>query len=171
MAPDMRHGYIVALWVLAGSALGGALAGAQVPAPVAPTAPTLEGLWASGGSTIRISVKGSEVRAVFDVVGERARALGFKGGERSFEATIDHGFLYGRRLIRYGGTCYLTGRQVPMMGWLSPEGKTLAIHFYSATVDQNCRDTGQIAVTETLWERAPAGGPSPSPRPAAPPSR
>jgi len=171
LEPEVRHGFVVAVWVLAASALGGSLAGAQAPAPATPATPTLEGLWRSGDSTIRISVKGSEVRAVFDVVGERARGLGFKGGERSFDATIDHGFLYGRRLIRYSGTCYLTGRQVPMLGRLSPDGRTLAIHFYSATVDQNCRDTGQYAVTETLWERAPAGGASPSPQPAAPPSR
>jgi hypothetical protein len=171
MEPEVRHGFVVALWVLAGSALGGSLAGAQAPAPAAPAAPTLDGLWRSGDSTIRISVEGSEARAVFDAVGERARALGFKGGERSFEATIDHGFLYGRRMIRYGGTCYLSGRRVPMLGRLSPDGRTLAIHFYSATVDQNCRDTGQYAVTETLWQRAPASGTSPSPRPGAPPSR
>jgi hypothetical protein len=171
MAPDMRHGHIAVLWALVGSALGGALAGAQVSAPLAPTATTLEGLWQSGDSTIRISVKGSEARAVFDVVGERARALGFKGGERSFEATTDHGFLYGRRMIRYGGSCYLSGRQVPMMGRLSPDGRSLAIHFYSATLDQNCRDTGQYTVSETLWQRAPAGGTPLSPRPGAPPSR
>ena len=157
-----------ALWLVVGWALGSAQAVAQTSAP---REVTVEGSWRSGDTTIRISVKGSEARAVFAIVGERARSLGFKPGERSFEATIDRTFLYGRRLVRYGGSCYLTGRQVPMMGRLSPDGRVLAIHFYSVTLDQNCRDTGQYNVTETLWERVPEGGTTSPQRPGAAPSR
>lgn len=158
----------VALWLGAGPAWVGLDAAAQTPAA---RAPALEGSWRSGDSTIRITVKGSEARGTFVVVGEQARALGFKPGERSFLATVEGSLLYGRLVIRYGGSCYLSGRQVPMMGWIAPDGRVLAMNLYTITVDQNCRDTGRYNISETRWERV-AEGKAPAPqRPGSPPSQ
>ena len=114
----------------------------------------LEGVWRSGTSTLRITVKGTEARAQFVEVGPEARNLGFKPGELSFVGSVVENYVHGIQTIRYGGACHPNGRKTPIIGRLTPNGQTLAIHHYAISVDNNCRDTGQYEIAQTLWRRA-----------------
>jgi len=128
---------------------GGAVA--QTPPPAAP-APSLQGVYRSGESTLRVTVNRTEARAVFAEVGQGARALGFKPADVSFVGTVMGNMIHGEQTIRYP-KCHQTGRKVPMMARLTPNGQSLAIHNYMLQVDANCRDTGQYTVEQTLWQR------------------
>jgi len=134
------------------SVLGSGAAPAAAQAPAA-QAPALQGVWRSADTTIRITVDKGQVRSQFVEVGQGARTLGFKPGEGSFVATADGNHLYGQQTLRYGGTCHPNGRKVPMIGRMTPDGKSLALHFYSLRVDANCRDTGEYSVSQSLWQR------------------
>jgi len=135
---------VMALALVPASGLA-AVAGAR-PSP-------MQGVWRSGDTTLRINVTGSEARGLFAVVSQAARTLGFKPGDVSFVATVMGTYLYGQQTIRYSGGCHPNGRKVSLIGRLSPNAQVLAIHFYSVEVDDNCQDTGQVSVTETLWQR------------------
>jgi len=115
----------------------------------------VQGVWRSGDTTLRINVTGSEAKGLFTAVSREARALGFKPGDTSFAATVMGNYLHGQQTIRYGGSCHPQGRKVSLMGRLSPNGQVLAMHFYNVAVDPNCQETGQVSVTETLWQRQP----------------
>ena len=115
---------------------------------------SVQGLWRGGDTTIRVTVSGTEARALFVDVGTAARALGFKPGEVSFVATTIENFLYGVQTVRYG-KCHPNGRKVPVIGRLTADGQTLAIHNYLITVDANCRDTGEYTLRQSLWQRIP----------------
>ena len=144
-----RHLGVVGLLLLVGAA--GPVA-AQAPAPAA----SLQGAWRSGGTTMRITLSGTQARALFAELGQGAKDLGFKPGEPSFIATVNGNYLYGEQTIRYRiPNCHPNGRKVPMMGRMTPDGKALAIHYYLLTVDATCRDTGQYRVDQTVWERVP----------------
>ena len=127
-----------------------ASASAQAPAPAAPS---LQGLFRSGETTLRVTVNKNEARAVFADVGQGARNLGFKPAEVSFVGTIMGNMIHGEQTIRYGAKCHTNGRKVPMMARLTPNGQSLAIHNYMLQVDANCRDTGQYNVEQTVWQR------------------
>jgi len=130
---------------------------AQAPAqaPAAPAQPSrIQGLWRSGDTTIRITLQGSEARGVFAQVGQQAQGLGFKPGEVSFVAGLTGQWLSGTQTVRYGGRCFATGRKVPMMGGVTPNGQMLVIHFYNVPIDDDCRDSGQYSVVGTVWQRA-----------------
>ena len=116
---------------------------------------TLQGAWKNVDTVIRITVNKNEVKAQFADVGQGAKTLGFKPGDVSFSGTSKDQFMVGEQIIRYGSsqTCYKDGRKVPMMGKLSPDGNVIALHFYNVLLDAQCKDTGQYAVTETLWQR------------------
>ena len=134
-----------------------ALLAAYDPAALAAARPSLmQGVWRSGDTALRVNVTGSEAKGVFAAVSEASRAIGFKPGDVSFVATVMGNYLYGQQTIRYGGNCHANGRKVPLIGRLAPNGQVLAIHFYGVEVDANCQDTGQVSVTETLWQRQPA---------------
>lgn len=145
---------------VAGGVLPARVAAQAPPAPrppaPAPAPGSLQGLWRSADTTIRIVMNNREVRGMFAEVGEGARALGFKPGELSFVATVNGNYLYGQRTIRYRGNCHPNGRKVPMMGRMTPDGRVLAVHYYNVVVDPNCRDTGEYRVAETLWQRVAA---------------
>lgn len=126
---------------------------ASAQAPAAPPAPSLQGLFRSGESSLRVTVNKTEARAVFADVGQAARNLGFKPGDISFVGTIMGNLVHGEQTVRYGPKCHANGRKVPMMARLTPNGQTLAIHNYMLQVDANCRDTGQYNVEQTLWQR------------------
>jgi hypothetical protein len=127
-----------------------------VSVPVATAqAPSIQGIWQSGDSKVRITVNKTEAKAVFTEVGTAARGLGFKSGETSFAATVLDNYLHGEQIIKYGGRCHPNGRKVPMIARLAPNGRILAIHNYNVAVDPNCRDTGEYTVAETLWQRLP----------------
>jgi len=125
-------------------------ASAQAPAP---PAPSLQGLFRSGESTLRVTVNKTEARGVFADVGQGARNLGFKPAEVSFVGTIMGNMVHGEQTVRYGPKCHPNGRKVPMMARLTPNGQTLAIHNYMLQIDANCRDTGQYNVEQTVWQR------------------
>ena len=153
---------MVSVLLLAGS-MGAWPAVAQAPGAspqpprAAPAPESLQSVWRSGDTTMRIAINGAEARGVFAEVGQGAKALGFKPGEASFVATTAGSYLSGQQTIRYSTpNCHPNGRKVPMMGRMTPDGQALAIHFYNVTVDPNCRDTGQYRVIETLWQRVPA---------------
>ena len=121
----------------------------------AQNANSLQASWRSADSVIRITVNKNEIKAQFAEVGQGAKALGFKPGDVSFSGTAKDQFMIGEQIIRYGTsqTCFKDGRKVPMMGKLAPDGNVIALHFYNVLVDAQCKDTGQYAVTETLWQR------------------
>ena len=131
---------------------GAAPAAAQAPAQ----APALQGLWKSSDTTIRITVEKGQAKSQFVEVGQNARTLGFKPGEGSFVATADGNYLFGQQTIRYGGNCHPNGRKVPVMGRMTPDGKSLALHFYAVRIDAQCRDTGEYSVSQSLWQRVAA---------------
>ena len=134
-------------------ALGVALGVTSVSAQ----APTAAGTWKNGDTTIRVTVNKTEVKAQFVEVGQNARTLGFKPGEVSFTATLNGNMMNGEQIIRYSiANCHTSGRKVPMMGRMTPNGQVLAVHYYMVETDPNCRDTGQYGVTETLWQRVAA---------------
>lgn len=141
-----------ALWLFA---MAAAIAPAQSAEAQTAATPTVQGLWRSGDTTIRISVSGSEARALFADVGQQARALGFKPAELSFVASVAGQYLHGVQTVRYGGSCFPAGREVAMMGRLAADGQTLTIHFYNILIAADCRDTGQDQVLLTSWERVP----------------
>jgi hypothetical protein len=116
-------------------------------------APTIQGTWRSGDTTIRVTVNKTEVRGVFADVGQAARTLGFKPGDVSFTATVVDNYLHGIQIIRYRPTCHPTGRKVTMMARITPDRRTMAIHNYAVRVDDACRDTGEFSLSETLWQR------------------
>lgn len=121
-------------------------------------APTVQGLWRNSDTTVRITVNKSEVKGVFEQVGQLARDLGFSAGDAALVGTVHDHFVSGEQTIRYGANqnCFRErGRKVPMMGYLRADGQVLAIHFYNIQIDPNCRDTGFYDVTETLWEQVP----------------
>lgn len=158
-----RHVIEMVLTLVLAAGTGAWPAAAQAPgaAPqpprAAPAAVSLQSVWRSGDTTIRIVVNGTEARGVFAEVGQGAKALGFKAGEASFVATAAGSYLSGQQTMRYSTpNCHPNGRKVPMMGRMTPDGQALAIHFYNVIVDPNCRDTGQYRVVETLWQRVPA---------------
>lgn len=126
---------------------------AVAQAPAAPAAPAVQGTWKSGDTTLRITVNKTEARGAFVELGAPARTLGFKPGETSFVATASGTFLYGEQTIRYGGNCYANGRKVAMMARMTADGRVLAIHNYVPAIDPACRDTGEYAVDQTLWQR------------------
>jgi hypothetical protein len=132
---------------------GGALAQAPpVPAPAQNVSP--QGVFRSGDTTIRVTITRTEARGVFAEVGQSARNLGFKPADVSFVASVAGSLMHGEHTIRYGRpNCHPNGRKVPMMGRLTPNGQVLAVHFYMLQTDQNCRDTGQYEVSQTLWQR------------------
>ena len=130
--------------------------GAAPVAAQAPAAPALQGLWKSSDTTIRITVEKGQAKSQFVEVGQNARTLGFKPGEGSFVATADGNYLFGQQTIRYGGTCHPNGRKVPVMGRMTPDGKSLALHFYAVRIDAQCRDTGEYSVSQSLWQRVAA---------------
>jgi hypothetical protein len=115
---------------------------------------SVQGLWRGGDTTIRITVSGTEAKGLFVEIGPAASALGFKAGEVSFVATTIENFLYGVQTVRYG-KCHPNGRKVPVIGRLTADGQTLAIHNYLITVDPNCRDTGEYILQQSLWQRVP----------------
>jgi hypothetical protein len=126
----------------------------QAPAAQTSTQPSrIQGLWRSGDTTIRITMQGSEARGVFAQVGQEAQGLGFKSGELSFVAGLTGQWLSGTQTVRYGGRCFATGRKVPMMGGITPNGQTLVIHFYNVPIDGECRDSGQYTIVATVWQR------------------
>jgi hypothetical protein len=129
------------------------VAGAQAP-PAASN--SMQGVWKNTDTTIRIVVNKNEARGVFVEVGQGAKTLGFKPGELSFVAAFDGNYLHGEQTVRYGGACHPNGRKVPMIGRMTPDGRSLAMHFYNVVVDAQCRDTGEYGVTETLWQRQAA---------------
>lgn len=132
--------------------IAAASASAQAPAP-APPAPSLQGLFRSGETTLRVTVNKTEARAVFADVGQGARNLGFKPAEVSFVGTVMGNMIHGEQTIRYGAKCHPNGRKVAMMARLTPNGQALAIHNYMLQIDANCRDTGQYNVEQTVWQR------------------
>lgn len=117
-----------------------------------PAAPSLQGLYKSGETTLRVTVSSNQARAVFAEVGQGARGLGFKPADVSFVGTVMGNMIHGEQTIRYP-KCHPQGRKVPMMARLTPNGQSLAIHNYMLQVDANCRDTGQYSVEQTLWQR------------------
>jgi len=126
------------------------------PAVIAGARPSpMQGVWHSGDTTLRINVTGSEAKGLFAAVSQEARRLGFKPSDTSFVATVMGNYLYGQQTIRYDGSCHPHGRKVSLIGRLSPNGQVLAMHFYNVVVDPNCQETGQVSVTETLWQRQP----------------
>jgi len=124
--------------------------GASAQAP--PPAPSLQGLFRSGESTLRVTVNKTEARGVFAEVSQGARGIGFKPADVSFVGTVMGNMIHGEQTIRYA-KCHPQGRKVPMMARLTPNGTSLAIHNYMLQVDANCRDTGQYTVEQTLWQR------------------
>jgi hypothetical protein len=158
----MTHGRvtrigIALLTLVLGSGLSAPPATAQAPpapAPAGPAAP-FQGVWRSGDSAVRITLRGTEARGAFTEVGQAARTLGFKPGEVSFVATVSGNYLHGEQTIRYAGNCHPNGRKVPMMARMTPDGRVLAIHYYVLTLDASCRDTGEFRIGESLWQRAP----------------
>ena len=140
------------LLLIAGLAAGAP--GASAQAPAAPGA-SIQGLWRNTDTTIRVVVSKNEARGTFVEVGQGAKALGFKPGETSFVGTVDGHYLRGEQTIRYGGTCFPTGRKIPMMARLTPDGRSLAMHNYVVGIDASCRDTGEYDVAQTLWQRPP----------------
>ena len=143
---------VAVLALVVGSGIAVPTARPQAPTP---QAAQVQGMWRNTDTTVRVVINGSEAKGTFVEVGVGARALGFKAGETSFVATADGYYLSGQQTIRYGGSCYAEGRKGPMMARMTPDGRVLAIHFYSITVDPNCRDTGEYSITETLWQRVP----------------
>jgi hypothetical protein len=123
--------------------------------PAAAQAPNVQGLWRSGDTTIRITVQGKEARGQFVEIGDTARNLGFKSTDTSFVAAVRDNYLTGSEVIRYGATCHPQGRQVPMIGRLTADGQSLALHYYAVEIDKSCRDTGVYNVQESLWQRVP----------------
>ena len=129
----------------------------RLSVPVHAQAPSMAGVWRSNDTSIRVTVERNEAKGVFVEAGAGARALGFKPGDPSFTAAVMGNYLHGEQIIRYTGTCATaSGRKVPMMGRLTPNGQSLAIHFYGVSIDANCRDTGEYTVSESLWQRAAA---------------
>ena len=114
---------------------------------------TVEGLWQSGGTVIRVTLRGSEATAVFVKVGQGGQRLGFKPGDASFVATVDGRNLAGEQTIRYSTSCYPEGRPVSMVGLLRPGGDSLTTHYYSIDITPECEDDGKYSVADTLWER------------------
>jgi hypothetical protein len=147
-----------AMLVAVGLAVGLAFSCSKAPnerGQQIPVGTSVQGTWRNAGTTMQITQEGAKAIGTFQEVSQGAFQLGFKPGERSFEATIVENYLYGVQTIRYGGTCHTNGRNVPMIGRLTSDGQALAIHFYNITVDNTCRDTGQYEVTESLWQRVP----------------
>ena len=136
---------------LMGPTLTSAQAGAQ-------KTPTVQGLWRNGDTTMRITVNKSQVKGLFEEVGQFARELGFGAREEILTGTLRDSLIHGEQTIRYGTTqsCFRErGRKVPMMARMTPDGQVLAIHFYNIRVDANCQETGVYEVTETLWQLVP----------------
>ena len=134
-----------------GSSITSAQAGAQKSL-------TVQGLWRNGDTTMRITVNKSQVKGVFEEVGQLARELGFSAREEILTGTLRDSLIHGEQTIRYGTTqsCFRErGRKVPLMARMTPDGQVLAIHFYNLRVDANCQDTGVYEVTETLWQLVP----------------
>ena len=118
--------------------------------------PAVQGLWRNSDTTVRITLNKSEIKGVFEQVGQLAQDLGFKAGDVALTGTMFDRFLSGEQTIRYGTkqNCFRErGRKVPLMGYLRADNQVLALHFYNIQVDANCRDTGFYDITETLWEQ------------------
>lgn len=133
--------------------------GLWAPTPAAQTGaapgPLMEGTWRSGDTTMRVVLDRGLLRATMTELGPAARALGFKPGDLSFVAASEGNFLWGQQTIRYGGACHPNGRNVSMMGRMRPDGRVLALHNYTVSIDDSCRDTGEYSIAQTLWERVP----------------
>jgi hypothetical protein len=114
---------------------------------------TLQGMWRSGDTTIRVVFTMGEVRGIFTTMSKAAREVGFKPGDVSFTAVAVDNYLHGVQTIRYSAKCHPNGRRVTMMARLTPDGRTMAIHSYAIRADDLCRDTGEYSVSETLWQR------------------
>jgi hypothetical protein len=147
----LAHAFLAGATTLACLGLAGPASDVGAQQPV-----SLEGVWRSGGTSIPITVKGTEARGTFVELSPDARSLGFKPGELSFVGTVAENYLHGVQTIRYAGTCHPNGRKVAFIGRVTPNGQTLATHNYGITVDNNCRDTGEYRLNETIWQRAPA---------------
>ena len=136
---------------LMGPSITSAEAGAQ-------KTPAVQGLWRNGDTTLRITVNKSQVKGVFEEVGQLARELGFSVREEILTGTLRDSLVHGEQTIRYGSnqSCFRErGRKVPLMGRITPDGQVLAIHYYNIRIDANCQDTGVYEVTETLWQLVP----------------
>jgi hypothetical protein len=116
---------------------------------------SLQGVWRSDGTTLRVNLRGSDVSGVFVDVSEEARRLGFKPGDVSFVASAREDRLEGYGTVRYGTLCHPNGRRVPMIGLRRSRGDILAVRLYRISIDSACQDTGEYTVIETLWERVP----------------
>ena len=120
-----------------------------------PPQPDLSGLWKNADTTIRITVQKDDVRGEFVDVGPAAANLGFKPKEVGLTARRRGPFLFGEQVIRYGSTqqCYKEGRKIPVIGRLTPDGASLALHHYTVFIGPECRDTGEYTLIQTLWRR------------------
>lgn len=112
-----------------------------------------EGLWSSAGSVIRIRVRRGEATGIFTQVSDGARKIGFKPGDVSFEGRLREGFLEGRMILRFAGTCYPDGRVVPVIGLIRRDGDTMVTYFYNFAVAPDCVDVGAPTVANTGWDR------------------
>ena len=119
--------------------------------------PPLDGLWGSGGSRLRVSIRNGEATGVFDAVGDGARRIGFKPGDVSFVARVTNGQFDGRMTFRYETACYPEGRAVPVIGLLRRDGDTLVMHYYNLALDADCGDTGGYTIADTIWNRIRVG--------------
>ena len=151
-----RQPFVTLLTVHWGTGVLASVLAMSVAGTVESQGPTIEGLWKSEDTTIRITVKGDQAEGMFVEVGVAAKALGFKAEETSFTGTVRGPYLHGEQTIRYSGGCHPHGRKVAMMGRVTPNGQVLATHFYSITLDRLCRDTGEYTISESLWHRVAA---------------
>ena len=64
--------------------------------------PAIPGLWRNSDTTVRITLNKSEIKGVFEQVGQLAQDLGFKAGDVALVGTISDRFLSGEQTVRYG---------------------------------------------------------------------
>ena len=114
---------------------------------------SLEGLWSSGGSILRVRLRDGVATAVFTQTSPGARQLGFKPGDTSFVVRVNGQQFAGALTLRYDSGCYPEGRTVPNIGFMRRDGEGLVTHFFNFTLDAECRDVARYRISDTIWER------------------